>query len=125
MLKNYIKIAWKVLLRHKLFTFISLFGISFTLLILVVITSFVDHTIGREAPESKQNRILSITYFRLSTPKGGSWSGPVVSYYFLDKYVRSLKTPERVTIANFHKNVITYKDKKKFNFALKLEYLRF
>jgi len=85
MFKNYIKIAWKVLLRHKLFTFISLFGISFTLLILVVITSFVDHTIGSEAPESKQSRILSITYFRLSTPDGGSWNGPVVSYYFLDK----------------------------------------
>lgn len=119
MFKNYIKIAWKVMLRHKLFTFISLFGISFTLLILVVITSFIDHTVGKQAPETKQNRILSVTYFRLSTPKGGNMLGPLVSYYFLDKYVRSLETPERVTIANFHKNVITYKDQKKFNFAMK------
>lgn len=119
MFKNYIKIAWKVLLRHKLFTFISLFGISFTLLILVVIASFIDHTVGKEAPETKQNRILSVTYFRLTTPKGGNMLGPLVSYHFLDKYVRSLKTPERVTISNFHKNIITYKDKKKFNFAMK------
>jgi len=119
MFKNYIKIAWKVLLRHKLFTFISLFGISFTLLILVVITSFIDHTVGKEAPETKQNQILSVTYFRLTSPKGGNLLGPLVSYYFLDKYVRSLEIPERVTIANFHKNIITYKDKKKFDFAMK------
>ena len=119
MFKNYLKIAWKVLLRHKLFTFISLFGISFTLLILVVITSFIDHTVGRETPETRQNRILSVTYFRLTTPKGGNLVGPLVSYYFLDKYVRSLEIPERVTIGSFHKNIITYKDQKKFNFAMK------
>ncbi|RKY58984.1 MAG: ABC transporter permease [Candidatus Neomarinimicrobiota bacterium] len=119
MFKNYLKIAWKILLRHKLFTFISLFGISFTLLILIVITSFIDHTVGRQAPENRQNRILTATYFRLTTESGGNTVGPVVSYYFLDRYVRSLKTPEAVTISSFHKNVITYKDKKKFNFALK------
>jgi putative ABC transport system permease protein len=119
MIKNYIKIAWKVLLRHKLFTFISLFGISFTLLILVVITSFIDHSVGRETPETKQNRILSVTYFRLTSPNRGNMVGPVVSYSFLDKYVRSLKTPECITISSFHKNVTTYKDKKKFIFSLK------
>ena len=120
MFKNYIKIAYKVLLRHKLFTFISLFGISFTLLILVVITSFIDHSVGREAPEKKQNRILSVTYFKLTRPSGGITQGPLVSYYFLDKYVKSLQTPEKISISNFHKNIITYKDNKKFNFALKL-----
>ena len=37
MLLSYLKIAWKVLLRRKFFTFISLFGISFTLMILLVV----------------------------------------------------------------------------------------
>ncbi len=43
MLKKYIKLALKVLLRHKFFTFVSLFGISFTLMILLVMTAFLDH----------------------------------------------------------------------------------
>ncbi len=119
MIKNYIKIAWKVLLRHKLFTFISLFGISFTLLILVIVTSFIDHSVGKQSPEEKQNRILSVTYFKLRGGNRGTIAGPVMSYYFLDKYVKSMQTPEAVTISNFHKNIITYKDNKKFSFATK------
>ena len=34
--ENYIKIAWAVLRRRKFFTFINLFGISFTLAMLMV-----------------------------------------------------------------------------------------
>ena len=36
MLKNYIKMAFKVLLRRKVFTCISLITISFTLMVLMV-----------------------------------------------------------------------------------------
>ena len=52
MLKNYMKMAIRVLLRRKFFTFVSLFGISFTLLFWIVIcrvwlsflpTSFFTH----------------------------------------------------------------------------------
>ncbi|MEZ4775140.1 MAG: FtsX-like permease family protein [Bacteroidia bacterium] len=57
MLKNYIKIAWIVLKRKKLFTFISLFGISFTLMILMAITAFFDNALGSHPPLSKADRI--------------------------------------------------------------------
>jgi len=40
MLKNYFKIAIAVLKRRKFFTFISLFGISFTLTVLMVLTLY-------------------------------------------------------------------------------------
>ena len=43
MLKNYMKMALKVLLRRKLFTCISLFTISFTLMVLMVAASLFDH----------------------------------------------------------------------------------
>jgi len=46
MLKNYFKIAIAVLKRRKFFTFISLFGISFTLTILMVLTAFMDNVIN-------------------------------------------------------------------------------
>ena len=41
MLKNYIKMALKVLLRRKVFTCISLVTISFTLMVLMVATALV------------------------------------------------------------------------------------
>ena len=120
MLKNYIKIAYKVLLRHKLFTFISLFGISFTLLILIIVTSFVDHTFGKMEPETRLDRTLSATFFTLKhTEKGGISSGPIMSYYFFDKYAKTLETPELVSISSFHKRVEIYKEKKKFKFNVK------
>ena len=43
MFKNYFKIAIAVLKRRKFFTFISLFGISFTLTILIIVAAFFDH----------------------------------------------------------------------------------
>ncbi|MDX2246025.1 MAG: FtsX-like permease family protein [Bacteroidia bacterium] len=57
MLKNYIKLAWIVLGRKKLFTFISLFGISFTLMILMVLTAYFDSELGSHPPLSKSDRI--------------------------------------------------------------------
>ena len=54
MLKNYIKTAYKVFLRRKFFTFISLFAISFTLIVLMVATALFDHVFG---PTSQQKAI--------------------------------------------------------------------
>lgn len=41
MLKNYLKIAFKVFMRHKFFTFVSLFGSSLTLAVLVATFAIV------------------------------------------------------------------------------------
>ena len=60
MLKNYLKIALKVLVRRKFFTFISLFGISFTLVVLMVVTAILDHMLAPMAPESRQDRIIGV-----------------------------------------------------------------
>jgi putative ABC transport system permease protein len=119
MFKNYIKIALKVMMRHKLFTFISLFGISFTLLILILITSIIDHTFGQQYPEGNLNRTLSVTMGLLRTPSDGVTSGPLFSHYFLTKYVKSLKSAEAVSISSFHNPLVIYKDKKKLNFGIK------
>ena len=64
MLKNYFKIAFKVLLRRKFFTFISLFAISFTLIILMVATAlapgeFVLHNVPRIADVTWMAELLA------------------------------------------------------------------
>ncbi len=50
MIYNYIKLAWRVLNRKKFFTAISLFGISFTLGILMVILAFLQSELGTNKP---------------------------------------------------------------------------
>ena len=52
MLGQYLKLAWKVLGRRKFFTFISLFGISMTLVVLMIATAVLDNFYAPRAPES-------------------------------------------------------------------------
>ncbi len=101
MITNYIKIAWKVLMRHPVYTFITLFGISLTLTVLMVLTSFLDHLLGPHYPETKRDRSLYIMQMALrDSAQQGQSSGPM-SFRFLTDNVKSLKTPERATICTF------------------------
>ncbi|MEO6726828.1 MAG: ABC transporter permease [Blastocatellia bacterium] len=98
MLKNYLKIAFKVFLRRKFFTFISLFAISFTLVVLMVAAAFLDHTFAPHAPENKQDRTLGVFFMEMKSPNDDStWNG-TAGYGFLDRYVRTLPNVERVSI---------------------------
>lgn len=63
MLKNYFKIAIKVLKRNKLYTFISLFGISFTLMVLMLASAVLENELGANPPLSKRDRILFLPSF--------------------------------------------------------------
>jgi len=111
MLKNYFKIAIAVLRRRKFFTFISLFGISFTLTILLVLTAFIDKVASNTYPDRKRDRSLYIS--RLSQEgKDASSSGPV-SFYFLSHYAGSLKTPVKIAISSLFNGTNTYVNNKK------------
>ncbi|MDQ3393940.1 MAG: ABC transporter permease [Bacteroidota bacterium] len=118
MLKNYIKIAWKVLLRRKFFTFISLFGISFTLMILMIVTSMLDQLFGAKAPESESQRMLHV--FEISTVKeGGGRSQNALSYDFMKTYMKTLKLPEKVALYTNLNTVNAFSNQKKLVLDLK------
>lgn len=111
MLKNYFKIAIAVLKRRKFFTFISLFGISFTLTILIVLTAFLDKVVGDDYPDKKRDRSLYITRLEEIGKDGHSSGTP--SYYFLNQYAASLKTPEKITLFSGFSGTNTYVNNKK------------
>ncbi len=111
MLKNYFKIAIAVLRRRKFFTFISLFGISFTLTILLVLTAFIDKVVGDNYPDRKRDRSLYIT--GLEQVGKGNMNGGALSFYFLDHYARSLKTPVKIAISSGFNGTNTYINNKK------------
>ena len=97
MLLSYLKIAWKVLQRRKFFTFISLFGISFTLMILLVVFAFYDYSVGAQAPEKRLDRLLFTSPMAILGHGTENMSNGT-SYSFLARYIEPLRTPEKVAI---------------------------
>jgi len=97
MLLSYLNIAWKVLLRRKFFTAISLFGISFTLMILLVVYALFDFTVGPQMPEKRTDRLLFARSMYIWGPTTENQSSP--SYSFLEHHIRPLRTPEKVSIS--------------------------
>ncbi|WP_114938464.1 ABC transporter permease [Mucilaginibacter endophyticus] len=111
MLKNYFKIAIAVLKRRKFFTFISLFGISFTLTILMVLTAFINKVIGDNYPDKKRDRSLYIN--RIQESGDNNMMSSTLSYYFLSHYTGMMKTPAKVAISSMFKGTNTYVNNKK------------
>lgn len=60
MIRSYIKLAWRVLRRNPFFTAVSLFGISFTLAVLMLMVSYLQNQFGANAPLSNA---ASLIYF--------------------------------------------------------------
>ena len=65
MISNYLKLAWRVLGRRKFFTFITLFGISFTLGILMVFLSFLQSELGTSAPMKNKDNFICVEQLQL------------------------------------------------------------
>lgn len=119
MLKNYFKIAIAVLKRRKFFTFISLFGISFTLTVLMVLTAFIDRVGNSNYPDKKRDRSLYILNMEMTGSKNGAMSKGPHSFYFLEHYAKSLKMPVKVAISSMFDFSSAYVNNKKVAISLK------
>jgi len=113
MLKNYFKIALAVLKRRKFFTFISLFGISFTLTILMVATAFMDKILSPDYPDYKRTRSLYVSTMEYKNTKEGWINRSDVSFYFFEHYVSTLKTVQKMAISSNAKASNAYVNNKK------------
>ncbi len=111
MINNYIKIALKVLGRRKFFTFISLFGISLTLVVLMVVTAILDNIFTPRQPESRFDRVLVMYRVKIFGPEN-SLTG-AAGYGLLDKYVRPLPTAERISFYTGTERAVMYHEGKK------------
>ena len=117
MIRSYVKLAVKVLLRRKFFTFISLFGIALTLTVLMVATALLDHAFGPVAPETRAERTVAVHRLDL---KGESWTwGGEPGYQFLDRYVRDLPGAEAVSLFTEGSRVAAFRDGAKIDLFLK------
>jgi putative ABC transport system permease protein len=117
MLPGSIKIAFKVLARRKFYTFISLFAICFTLVILNVATAMIDATFGPMPPESNLDRTMGIFGAELSGER--SRMNGLAGYGLLDKYARDLPNVELMSISTMVGPAYAYPDGKRVQMYLK------
>jgi putative ABC transport system permease protein len=116
-IKSYLTLAWRVLWRRKFFTFISLFGICLTLVVLMVATAMLDHIFAPQAPEVRQDRTLGV--FRARMTGGTAQSSSMPGYLLLDRYARNLPGVERMAIFSFPQTVFSYPSGQRIKSLLK------
>lgn len=88
-----LKLALRVLARRKVFTAISLVGITLTLVVLMVATAILDNIFAAGKPESNLDRMLFVTVVGRYSKDMSQTSQP--GYGFLQKTIRDLPGAER------------------------------
>jgi len=109
MLRNYLIVAWKVLLRRKFFTFASLFGVGITLMVLLVAVAMLDNIFAPQEPEVHGDRMLGVYAVSMSGERMRTTSPP--GYGFLDRYIRPLQAlpnVEELSIASMPEKIVSY-----------------
>jgi putative ABC transport system permease protein len=117
MLTNYFKIAIKVLGRRKFFTFISLFGITLTLVVLMVAAAILDNAFAPQQPESRFDRVLGVYMISMRGPHWSMNSNP--GYKFVDKYVKGLPSAEATSIFTGSSPMVMYHERRKIETHLR------
>ena len=118
MLKNYLKITLAVMKRRKFYTFISLFGISLTLTVLIVITAFFDNLFAPNYPEINRGRTLYAGRIEQTDTTHDNQNMSPLSRYFIETYMATLKTPEMVSAVG-NNNLNTYINNQKAELRIK------
>lgn len=145
MFKNYLLLSLKVLKRKPFYTFISLFGISFTLMILMLLTSLFDATLGDNQPLTHRDRMVIIpmmertrteidtimkidtigtdtatmrydTSYTYEDDEVSNSNGPM-SYKFVTENLAQLEEAEKFSFWNGNSQVDGYLDGRKFSFS--------
>jgi putative ABC transport system permease protein len=106
MLKNYIKIALKVMMRQKFFTAVSLFGISFTIMIFSILTGLFDFIYGNNAPAINHDRTIYFSGMSTSKQNVYHYLNADSNFYAEVRKLKSVQTVSKYgtgTISSFKK----------------------
>ncbi len=101
MLKNYIKIACKVLMRREVYTFISLVGIVSTMAILIVTATILDNMFGQSIRETKRSRTLTV-YSVMMHRRLGSGAAMLPPGYDLLEHMLNFKSLPHIEYATYY-----------------------
>jgi putative ABC transport system permease protein len=117
MLRHYFLLSIKVLLRRKVFTAISLFGITATLMVFVVIAALIDHGFGPSVPETQLDRQLSVMRVNLYGDHMFMNSGG--SYSLFNHHARDLPGVRHLSIFSGSNSVDAFPGGRKVSLQIK------
>lgn len=92
--------AWKVIRRRKLYSAISLFGISITMMFVILVSAFYNEVNSYKSPRSNFKRVLSLPIYHIIYSTNGNVTGnqyTYLSYRVIRDYLKTLNTPELVS----------------------------
>src|SRR5260221_1870710 len=112
-----IKLAFRVLARRKVFTAISLVGITLTLSVLVLGTAVLDNTFSATVPESRLDRMLFVRIVGKYGLNASETSPP--GYGFLTRTIRNLPGAERVSFYEGSGTAVIYDGARRIEADLK------
>lgn len=117
MLKSSLKLALRVLARRKVFTAISLVGISLTLVVLMIGTAILDNILAPRAPQSKLDRILTVLSVSKRGPNVTMTTNP--GRAFLDPMIRNLPGAEAVAYITEIQSAVIYDGQRRLELPLR------
>jgi putative ABC transport system permease protein len=110
MLKNYLLTAYKVFMRRKLFTLINLLCIVLTLVVLMVVTALLENAFYPSGVEGKSERFLQVLVIEARSPNGKMRHTSPLGYKVIDKYLKPMRSVERVAAVTLPRTVSVYQD---------------
>ncbi len=115
MLFSYLKICLKVLVRRKFFTVISLFGVCFTLTVLMVVAAMLDHLLAPGTPEVEGDRTIHVSRLAAHADNGEhQWVYSTrPGYAFLDRHAREIPGVELMSIFSTTSSAAGFVDNRK------------
>lgn len=106
MFSSYLKITLRVLARRKFFTFVSLFGISITLAVLLLVAAQIDHSLVPRTPEGSFDRVLTLRRVHVWGEKTDISSS--AGYRLIDRYCRGMEHVQAVAVKEMGETVTSF-----------------
>jgi len=106
-MKSYLKLSFKVLGRRKFFTFISIFAITMTLVVLVVAAAMLDNLFASRKPESRFDRVLRVD--RVQKKGEGVTETTNPGYGFVHDYILNLPDIEAASAYSESQPIAIYR----------------
>ncbi len=101
MIKNYFKIFVKVASQNKLFTFLSLFGISLTIMFVMIFSMTLEKITQGTGPEADLKKMLFSQRVKTKTTrqaKGGGWSVSSCGLTLCEEHLKNVKSAKLISM---------------------------
>jgi putative ABC transport system permease protein len=88
MIRNYLKIAWRNLMKNKVFSFINIFGLSVGLTCCILISLYIYHEVSYDRYHENGNRIfrLGTTFIDQGVEERGSTTSAPLGKMLQEEY---------------------------------------